>query len=146
MATKGVANNILFVIVMIASLAVVFALSAFSVKETEFAIKLQFKRIVASDYKAGLHFKIPLVESVRKFDNRILTRNYPAEQFLTSEGKILRIDFYSKWQIENVDRYCQATGGEEEIAAGRLGEILKDGLKGVIARRTLQEVVSAERN
>jgi membrane protease subunit HflC len=124
----------------------VFAAAAFTVRETETAIKFRFGEIVESDYKPGLHFMVPLVNNVRKFDTRILTRNYPSEQFLTSEGKILRIDFYIKWRLANASTYYQATsGGDEEIAAGRLGEIVKDGIKGVIAQRTIQQVVAAER-
>jgi hypothetical protein len=77
---------------------------------------------------------------------RVLTRNYPAEQFLTSEGKILNVDFYVKWRISDVERYYLATNGDEESAASRLAEIVKDGLKGVIAKRTIQQVVAAERS
>ena len=139
-------GNVVAVLLIIGAAALIAASSAFTVGETEYAIKFQFSRIVASDFKPGLHFKIPFVETVRKFDKRILDRNYPAEQFLTSEGKILRIDFFMKWQIEDVDRYYQATSGDESTAASRLGEIVKDGLKGVIARRTLAQVVSAERS
>jgi membrane protease subunit HflC len=139
------AQRNLVIVMMVALAAIIFSMSTFTVREFDYAVKFRFREIVGSNYGAGLYFKIPLVDSVRKFDKRILTRNYPAEQFLTSEGKILRIDFYMKWQIEDVDRYFQASTGDEDIAAGRLGEIVKDGLKGVIARRTLQQVVSAER-
>jgi membrane protease subunit HflC len=69
----------------------------------------------------------------------------PEEQFLTSEGKILRIDFYLKWQINDVESFYKSTSGDEEIAASRLGGIVKDGLKGLIAKRTIQQVVVAER-
>lgn len=145
MAVKNPANLFLVVAALgVAAIAV--SSSVFTVRETEYAIKFQFSRIVGSDYQPGLHFKIPFIDSVRRFDKRVLTRSYPAEQFLTSEGKILRIDFYMKWKIEDVDRYYQATTGEETVAASRLGEIVKDGLKGVIAQRTLQQVVSAERS
>jgi membrane protease subunit HflC len=86
------------------------------------------------------------VNNVRKFDKRILTEDYPAEQFLTSEGKILRINFFVKWRITDVSRYYTSTaGGSEDVANRRLGEIVKDGIKGVIARRTIQQVVAAER-
>ena len=135
----------LLILVLVGLLGVLLVMSVFTVREYDYAIKFRFREIVGADYAPGLHFKIPLVDEVRKFDRRILTRNYPAEQFLTSEGKILRIDFYMKWQIENVNRFYQSTSGDEDAAAGRLGEIVKDGLKGVIARRTLQQVVSAER-
>jgi membrane protease subunit HflC len=89
---------------------------------------------------------VPVVNDVRKFDRRVLTRNYPSEQFLTSEGKILNVDFYVKWRISDVGQYYQATSGDEEAAARRLAEIVKDGLKGVIARRTIQQVVAAQRS
>jgi membrane protease subunit HflC len=51
-----------------------------------------------------------------------------------------------KWRISDVGQYYQATSGDEEAAARRLAEIVKDGLKGVIARRTIQQVVAAERS
>lgn len=124
----------------------VLAMSAFTVRETELAIKFRFGEIVRSDYAPGLHFMVPFYHNVQKFDKRITTRNYPSEQFLTAEGKILRIDFYVKWRILDVSTFYQATsGGDVEIAAGRLGSIVKDGIKGVIARRTIQQVVAAER-
>ena len=125
--------------------ALLVAMTTFTVRETELAIKFRFGEIVRSDYVPGLHFMLPMVNNIRKFERRITTRNYPSEQFLTSEGKILRIDFYIKWRIADVGTYYQATGGDEEVAAGRLGSIVKDGIKGVIARRTIQQVVAAER-
>ena len=120
--------------------------TVFQVQETDLAIKFRFGEIVKSDYEPGLHFMIPVVNTVRKFDRRVLTRNYPAEKFLTSEGKRLNVDFYVKWRVSDVSQYYQATtGGDEEVAAARLAEIVKDGLKGVIAKRTIQRVVAAER-
>jgi membrane protease subunit HflC len=124
---------------------VLLGLSAFTVRQTEVAIRFNIGRIVRADYEPGLHFMVPFVNNVRKFDRRIATRNYPAEQFLTSEGKILRIDFYAKWRIADVAAFYEATHGQRDIAENRLGEIVKDGLKGVIARRTIQQVVAAER-
>jgi membrane protease subunit HflC len=119
--------------------------AVFQVKETELAIKFRLRDIVAADFEPGLHFMVPFMESVQKFDRRVLTRNYPAEPFLTSEGKILNVDFYVKWRVSDVERYYLATGGDEVNASGRLAEIVKNGLKGVIARRTIQQVVAAER-
>ncbi len=139
------ANRALLGLILGAVALIVLATSVFTVRETELAIKFRFGEIVRADYAPGLHVKVPFVNIVRKFERRIITNNYPSEQFLTSEGKILRIDFYIKWRIDNVSQYYQATGGVEDIAAGRLGSIVKDGIKGVIARRTIQQVVAAER-
>ncbi len=127
------------------TLVILFALFTFSVKQNELAIKFTFGDFVRSDYQPGLHFMLPLVNNVRKFDKRVITRNYPEEQFLTSEGKILRIDFYVKWQVNDVESFYKSTAGDEEVAASRLGGIVKDGLKGLIAKRTIQQVVVAER-
>jgi len=141
MASRG-----FLILILAAVVAFTLAMSTFTVRETELAIKFRFGEIVRDDYKPGIHFMVPMVNNIRKFERRIDTKNYPSEQFLTSEGKILRIDFYIKWRIANVGTYYQATaGGDREIAAGRLGSIVKDGIKGVIARRTIQQVVAAER-
>jgi modulator of FtsH protease HflC len=140
------ANRAFLVLIAAVIGAFIVAMATFTVRETELAIKFRFGEIVRSDYAPGLHFMVPMVNNIRKFERRIITRNYPSEQFLTSEGKILRIDFYIKWRISDVSTFYQATsGGDEEIAAGRLGSIVKDGIKGVIARRTIQQVVAAER-
>jgi membrane protease subunit HflC len=132
---------------VLAALVAVWVLGAsmFQVKETELAIKFRLREIVETDFEPGLHFMIPWIETVQKFDSRVLTRNYPAEPFLTSEGKILNVDFFVKWRVTGVEGYYLATNGDEEAAAGRLAEIVKDGLKGVIAKRTIQQVVAAQR-
>jgi modulator of FtsH protease HflC len=134
-------------VILLGFAVLMLSMAAFTVSETDLAIKFRFGEIVRADYRPGLHFMTPLVNNVRKFDKRILSEDYPAEQFLTSEGKILRINFFVKWRISDVSRYYISTaGGSEEVAARRLGEIVKDGLKGVIARRTIQQVVAAERS
>lgn len=140
MANRGFLSIVALIVVVL-----LVTMSTFTVRETELAMKLRFGEIVRADYKPGLHFKAPFYHEVRKFERRITTRSYPSEQFLTSEGKILRIDFYIKWRIADVARYYPATGGSEDTAAVRLGSIVKDGIKGVIARRTIQQVVAAER-
>jgi membrane protease subunit HflC len=138
-------NRVVIPLVSLVLLIVLFALCTFTVQQNELAIKFSFGNIERSDYQPGLHFMLPLVNNVRRFDKRVITRNYPEEQFLTSEGKILRIDFYVKWQVNDVGTYYKATAGDEDIAGNRLGEIIKDGIKGLIAKRTIQQVVAAER-
>lgn len=120
-------------------------LSLFTVRETELAIRQQFGEIVATDYAPGLHWKIPLIERVVKFERRIVTQSYPQETFLTNENRGLIVDFYVKWKVRDAADYYRATGGREEIAGERLAEIVKDGIKGVVAQRTLEQIVTAER-
>jgi membrane protease subunit HflC len=117
----------------------------FQVKETEVAIRTQWGEIQGGNYGPGLHMKVPFVDEIVKFERRIVTQNYQGETFLTSENKGLIVDFYVKWRIDDVGHYYRTTGGSEEAAGSRLGEIVKDGIKSVVAKRTLQEIVIAER-
>lgn len=134
-----------FLLLIVAAAAFLLSMSLFVVDEREHAIKLRFGEIVRVGYEPGLHFKTPFVNTVRKFDNRVLTRNNPNEPFLTAEKKNLRVDFYVKWRITDVGQYFRATAGDERLATSRLLEIIKDGLRAQFARQTLQEVVTADR-
>jgi membrane protease subunit HflC len=80
-----------------------------------------------------------------KFDRRILSQTYTGETFLTNDNRGLIVDFYIKWRVKDPAYYFQATGGREDLAGERLAEIVKDGIKTVVAERTLEQIVSSER-
>lgn len=119
--------------------------SLFQVSENELAIRTQFGRIVGDTYGPGLHWKVPLINEIRRFERRIITQSYQGETFLTSENKALNVDFYVKWRVQNPAQYFRATNGVESFASARLGDTVKDGIKGVVALRTLEEIVVTER-
>lgn len=119
--------------------------SMFIVAETEYAIKFQLGRIVKADYAPGLHFKLPFVNNVRKFDRRILTLDTPSELMLTSEQKFVNVDSFVKWRITDVSKFYISTEGMELRALNRLEQIIKDRMRAQIASKTLVEVVSQER-
>ncbi|HEY4750617.1 MAG TPA: protease modulator HflC [Steroidobacteraceae bacterium] len=130
--------------IAVAALLVIAAFSLFSVNETEFAIRTEFGAIVGMHYIPGLHLKWPW-DMVTKFDRRILSESYTSETFLTNDGRGLIVDFYVKWRVKDPSTFYTATGGSESLAGERLAEIVKDGIKSVVAQRTLQQIVSAER-
>jgi membrane protease subunit HflC len=99
---------------------------------------------VSADYEPGLHFKLPW-DQVVKFEKRILSQTYTGETFLTNDNRGLIVDFYIKWRVASASRYFQATGGRDEIAHERIAEIVKDGIKSVVAQRPLEEIVTSER-
>lgn len=133
------------VLLLVAAAVAIVLLSLFTVDEREHAIKLQFGEIIRTDYEPGLHMKIPFVNNVLKYDDRILTRNNPNEKFLTLEKKNLEVDFYVKWRITDPGQYYRSVAGDELIATNRLIEIIKDGIRAEFAKRTVQEVVTADR-
>lgn len=121
--------------------------SLFIVSETERAIKLRFGEIIEDDIKPGLHFKVPVINTVKKFDARILTLDARPERFLTAGKKFLVVDSFVKWRIDNVRDFYKATsGGDRWRAASLLANLVNDGLRAEFANRTVQEVVSGERD
>ena len=124
---------------------VIFSSTTFFVNETQRAIVFQLGEIKRADLKPGLHFKLPLVNNVRKFDARILTIDAQPELFLTSEKKNMSVDFFVKWRIANVKSYYKSTLGDRARAEGRIVQIVKDELKNQFGIRTIQEAISGER-
>ncbi len=132
------------IVLAIGVLVLIAATSLFTVSESELAIRTEFGAIVGLSYEPGLHWKWPW-DQVVKFDRRILSQSYTGETFLTNDNRGLIVDFYVKWRVKEPSQYFQATGGREELAGQRLAEIVKDGIKSVVAQRTLEQIVSAER-
>jgi membrane protease subunit HflC len=138
-------NRMLYILLGVVAVILIARASVFTVGEGQLAIKSTGGEIVDSNFQPGLHFRIPLVNEVSRFDKRIMTQMYPSESFLTREQEQLNVDFYVKWRIQNLRRYYESTGGTEEVANARLGETIKDSIKSVVTQRTLQQVVTAER-
>jgi membrane protease subunit HflC len=126
-------------------LAWIASMSLFTVDERELAIKFRLGKIIQTEFEPGLHFKMPFINNVRKYPRQILTQTNPQELFLTFEKKNLFVDFFVKWRIVDVGAYYRATRGDEALASQRLIEIVKDGVRGEFAKRTVPQVVTAER-
>ena len=127
-------------------LLVIVGNTLFVVKETERAVMLRFGQLVNADIEPGLHFKIPWVNTVRKFDARIQTEDATPERFLTLEQKALEVDSYAKWRIVDVDQFYVSTRGNVNTAGNLLAQRINDGLRDQIGARTLIEVVAGERD
>jgi membrane protease subunit HflC len=132
-------------LILVAALGVLGISSLFIVTETEYAIKFQLGRIIRYDFEPGIHIKLPFVNNVRKFDNRLLTLDTSPEQMITSEQKFVAVDSFVKWRIVDVSRFYTSTQGNERIALNRLDSIVKDRIRNQIASRTLVQVISEQR-
>ena len=121
-------------------------MSLFAVDETQTAIRFQLGEIVEANYKPGLHWKWPLVNNVRKFDRRLQTLDTEPERFLTAEKKNVIVDSFAMWRIEDVRKFYTTVGGDPAQANVRLDQIVKDSLRSEFSKRTIQEVVSGDRD
>lgn len=118
----------------------------FTVDQRERVLLFQLGEIKGADFLPGLHFKLPFLQRVLRFDGRILTLDNQTENFLTVEKKNVEVDFFVKWRITNTTNYYRATGGQELVAADRLAAIVNPGLRAEFGSRTIRQVVSGERN
>ena len=140
MGGRGIVGLIILVAIVGIGLS-----SVYYVDQREKALVFKFGEIVRSDDEPGLHFKIPIIEQVRKFDARIQTLDASAENYLTSEKKNLVVDSFVKWRIRNVAKYYVTVSGLKSSAARRLAQRVNDSLREKFGRRTVQEVISGDR-
>ena len=119
--------------------------AAFVVHQWESALKLQLGRIVDADYEPGLHWRIPFIQEVKKFDRRIQTLDARPDRFLTIEKKDVIVDSFAKWRIANVAQYFRSTGGNPAKTGRLLSERINTSLRDEFGKRTVKEVVSGER-
>lgn len=139
-------NNGRFGSVVIIGLGVViFGLSVFTVNERELAIKLQVGEVVRSSYEPGIHFKIPIIQTIRKFPSRILKIDDEPQRVFTLERTAMQVDYFVKWRIVDEVPFYTSTGGSQLIAMGRLREIIKNSIVTEFGKRSVQESISVER-
>jgi len=134
------------IILPIILLAVVAYFSLFRVQQYEQAIVFQFREIQKSDYEPGLHYMIPVINTVKRFEKRLLNLDQEPQRFLTVEKKDVIVDYYAKWFISDVEKFYVATrGGDVTYATGLLGQRINRALRDEFGKRTVQEVVAGER-
>lgn len=132
--------------IVIAGLAlIVLGLSAFTVNERELAIKLQVGEVVEAGYEPGLHWKIPLIQTVRKFPKRIMTIEDQPERIFTADRLALLVDYFVKWRVVDPVQYYTSTGGVQIVANDRLSEIIKNSIVTEFGKRSVPQAVSVER-
>lgn len=140
-----------FLFVFIIFGAIIASLSLFVVDETKRAIVLRLGNIVERTDEPlvltpGLHAKLPLLDSVRFLDWRIQSLEINASRIPTKEKKELIVDLFTKWRIQDADKFYKATaGGNIRRAEQLLREKIVDGLRGEFGRRNLNDVVSQDR-
>ena len=133
------------IVILLGAVLILGMFSIFTVNEREKAILLRLGEIETTDFAPGIHFKIPFINNVRKFDGRVLTMDAQPETFLTVEKKNVVVDAFVKWRIADESKFFTAMGGAVNRTNTRLSQIVKDSLREEFARRTIQEVISGER-
>lgn len=120
--------------------------SVFIVDEREKALVLQFGQIVGIKEDPGLGFKIPLIQEVIRYDDRILSRDMASLEITPSDDRRLVVDAFARYRIADVEQFRQAIGnGGEELAAQRLDSILRANTREVLGSVTSNDILSVDR-
>jgi membrane protease subunit HflC len=133
-------------IIPVLLILIVLSMSVFKVDQRQHAIMFEWGKVVRTDFKPGLHFKVPFMNKVLKFDSRILSLDAKPERFLTVEKKFVLVDYFVKWRITNVNKFYTAVNGRIERARQRMARIINDNLKTEVAKRNITDVISGERS
>lgn len=134
------------ILVAVGAVVILLSMSVFTVAETERVIKFQLGEIVGADFQPGMHFKLPFINNVKKFEARILTMDSTPERFLTAEKKNVIVDSFVKWRIGDVKTFYTTVAGDVNQANIRLDQIIKDSARSEFSKREIKQLVSTDRS
>lgn len=135
--------NVVMVVVVLALVAL--SSSLYVVNERQVAVITQFERLISTEDKAGLKFKVPFLHRVEYFDSRIQRLDVEPELFLTNEKKYLIVDYFVQWRIGDIREFYTSVQGNFDRASNLLDQLVKDGLRGEFVQRSVKEVISEDR-
>ncbi|MDN3525832.1 protease modulator HflC [Halomonas sabkhae] len=139
-------NRSLLIVGGLAAAAWLASGSLYVVDETERAVKLRFGEIVEEGIEPGLHFKVPITQTVRKFETRVRTLDTDPSRYLTLEQKAVIVDSYVQWQVVNPTQYYQATAGDEMQAVRLIQPRVDESLRNEFGRLNLSQIISEQRD
>lgn len=114
--------------------------AAFTVQETESAVVNQFGRPVREIKDAGLYFKIPFVQEVRRFDSRIKAWDGEPNEIPTQGGEFIWVDTTARWRIVEPQRFMESVR-DDQSARSRLSDVIDSVVRDQIAGTVLVEIV-----
>lgn len=139
-------NRSLIIVGGLAALAWLASNTLYVVDETQRAVKLRFGEVIEENIPPGLHFKVPITQTVRKFDTRVLTLDTDTSRYLTLEQKAVIVDSYVMWQVVNPTRYYEATAGDEMMASRLIQPRVDESLRNEFGRLDLQQIIAERRD
>ena len=134
---------------IIVILAAVGLSSVFIVDERQKVLVLQFGRVVNVKDEPGLAFKIPLIQEVARYDDRILSRDLDPLEVTPLDDRRLVVDAFARYRIADVNKFREATGASGEqaisIAGSRLDSILRASTREILGSVASNDILSSDR-
>lgn len=140
-------KNITSILVLCLAALLFLLTSAYTVDQAEFVVVKRLGKIIDAKKSPGLYFRVPFIDELKRFDNRIVTLDWeePAK-FNTSENKYMLVDSFVKWRIVDPAKYyVSIKEGGESAAENRLSNVINAGLRLEFGKRTVRDVIAGER-
>lgn len=131
-------------LILIVAVIALLSTSVYTVSEWERALKFQFGEFSGEEIQPGLNFKMPIVNTIEKYDVRIQTMDRAPERFITVNKEELLVDSFVKWKIADLQKYFKTVRSRSQ-AENRLAQKINNSLKEQIAQRTIGDVVAGDR-
>ena len=135
-------KKIILAVVLVLA-AMVAAASLFTVQENEYACTVRFSKIIDTTSEAGLHFKVPFVDSVKYFPKDTQLYDIPPSEVLTSDKQNMTVDCYILWSISDPKLFYQ-TLGSTSVAEQRLDALTYNELKTVMGTLAQADIINME--
>lgn len=132
------------VLILVVAAFALLSTSVYTVNEWERALKFQFGEFSGEEIQPGLNFKLPIVNTIEKYDIRIQTMDRDPERFITVNKEELLVDSFVKWKIADLQKYFKTVKNRAK-AENRLAQKINNSLKEQIAKRTIGDVVAGDR-
>ena len=140
----GAQSLVRMVAILVMLSAAVLVTSVYTVNQWERALMFKFGEFSGEEIQPGLHFKIPFVNTIEKYDVRIQTMDRAAERFFTVHKEELLVDSFVKWRIKDLQKYFKTVKNRTK-AENRLDQKINNSIKVQIAQKTISEVVAGNR-
>jgi len=135
-----------FIVPVAVVLIALFMSTVFIVDERNKALVLQFGRVVAVKEDPGLAFKIPFIQEVVFYDDRILSRDVDPLEVTPLDDRRLVVDAFTRYRITDVKQFREAVGtGGVQVAESRLDSILKSEMREVLGSVSSNDILSSDR-
>ena len=133
----------IILLVIAVLLIIVLANSAYTVKENQYACTVRFSKIISTVDTAGLHFKVPFIDSIKYFSKATTLYDIPPSEVLTSDKQNMTVDCYILWKIKDPLKFYQ-TLGTSTVAEERLNALTYNALKNVMGTLAQADIINME--
>ena len=136
-------KGIVILLVLVVLAAILVSGSMFTVRENEYACTVRFSKIIDTTDEAGLHFKVPFIDSVKYFSKATMLYDIPPSEVLTSDKQNMTVDCYVLWSISDPLRFYQ-TLGATGVAEQRLDALTYNELKTVMGTLAQADIINMD--